>query len=53
MKAHGITPMGIKKKVEDILEGAYFEQGKKKVAEAKAPYKVISPQRLVEQISQA
>ncbi len=50
-QAHGITPIGIKKKVEDILEGAYFENRQKKVAEGKATYKALSPQRLVEQIA--
>ena len=40
-EAHGITPKGIKKSVEDILEGARAPGGKKvgrKVAEKKAEY---------------
>lgn len=50
-KKRGITPKGIKKKVDDILEGAYFEQGKRKAAEPKTTYNIISPQRLVEKIA--
>ncbi len=58
---HGITPKGIKKSVEDILEGAFTPGGKsrhgsKRVAENTASYEVeyqkMSPKELGKRINQ-
>ena len=58
---HGITPQGIKKSVEDILEGAYTPGAKgrsmqRKVAEPKGEYALdydaMTPQQLGKQIKQ-
>ncbi|WP_419419753.1 excinuclease ABC subunit UvrB [Legionella sp. D16C41] len=52
-KEHGITPQGIKKAVQDIMEGAY-SGGKRKnqVAERQANYKALTPEQLAKQIKQ-
>lgn len=58
---HGITPQGIKKSVEDILEGAYTPGAKsrkasKRVAEHRKEYEVnyqeLSPKELGKRLSQ-
>ncbi|HAT6937181.1 TPA: excinuclease ABC subunit UvrB [Legionella pneumophila] len=48
---HGITPKGINKSVEDILEGAYIGKRKTMVAEQAPRYVHWSPQELVKQIN--
>ncbi|AAU26179.1 TPA: excinuclease ABC subunit UvrB [Legionella pneumophila] len=48
---HGITPKGINKSVEDILEGAYIGKRKTVVAEKSPQYTHWSPQELVKQIN--
>ncbi|HAU1153023.1 TPA: excinuclease ABC subunit UvrB [Legionella pneumophila] len=48
---HGITPKGINKSVEDILEGAYIGKRKTVVAEKAPQYAHWSPQELVKQIN--
>lgn len=48
---HGITPKGINKSVEDILEGAYIGKRKTVVAEKAPQYVHWSPQELVKQIN--
>jgi excinuclease ABC subunit B len=48
---HGITPKGIIKSVEDIMEGAYVGTRKSKAAEKKAPYLLLSPAELVKRIN--
>ncbi len=48
---HGITPMGIKKSVEDIMEGAYIGKRKKEVAEKPPAYLHWSTQELVKHIN--
>ncbi len=48
---HGITPKGIIKSVEDIMEGAYVGTRKSKVAEKNAPYVLLSPAELVKKIN--
>ncbi|HAT2072070.1 TPA: excinuclease ABC subunit UvrB [Legionella pneumophila] len=48
---HGITPKGINKSVEDILEGAYIGKRKTMVAEQAPQYTHWSPQELAKQIN--
>ncbi|MGQ3889084.1 excinuclease ABC subunit UvrB [Legionella sp. CNM-1927-20] len=50
---HGITPQGINKAVQDIMEGAY-SGGKRKnqVAERQPAYKSLTPEQLAKQIKQ-
>ncbi|HAT1901633.1 excinuclease ABC subunit UvrB [Legionella pneumophila serogroup 1] len=48
---HGITPKGINKSVEDILEGAYIGKRKTMVAEQAPLYTHWSPQELAKQIN--
>ncbi|MFO2994414.1 excinuclease ABC subunit UvrB [Legionella pneumophila serogroup 1] len=48
---HGITPKGINKSVEDILEGTYIGKRKTVVAEKSPQYTHWSPQELVKQIN--
>ncbi|HAT2138356.1 TPA: excinuclease ABC subunit UvrB [Legionella pneumophila] len=48
---HGITPKGINKSVEDILEGAYIGKRKTMVAEQAPRYAHWSPQELAKQIN--
>lgn len=48
---HGITPKGINKSVEDILEGAYIGKRKTMVAEQAPRYTHWSPQELAKQIN--
>ncbi|HAT1595938.1 TPA: excinuclease ABC subunit UvrB [Legionella pneumophila] len=48
---HGITPKGINKSVEDILEGTYIGKRKTVVAEKAPQYAHWSPQELVKQIN--
>lgn len=48
---HSITPIGIKKAVADILEGAYFGSRKSKAAEKKAQYTVLPPDELLKRIN--
>ena len=47
---HGITPVGITKSVEDIMEGAYIGT-RKKVSEKKPAYLLLTPDQLARQIS--
>ena len=60
-REHGITPKGIEKSVEDILEGAYAPGGKsrqasKRIAEAPPEYRLdiekMSPKELGKRITQ-
>ncbi|KTD52975.1 excinuclease ABC subunit UvrB [Legionella quateirensis] len=48
---HGITPMGINKSVEDIMEGTYIGKRKTVVAEKMPEYMHWSEQELVKQIN--
>ncbi|MBL7481496.1 excinuclease ABC subunit UvrB [Legionella bononiensis] len=48
---HGITPMGINKSVEDIMEGTYIGKRKTVVAEKIPEYMHWSEQELVKQIN--
>lgn len=48
---HGITPQGIQKSVEDIMEGAYVGTRKTKVAEKIPTYTLLSPNDLVKKIN--
>ncbi|HAT9718374.1 TPA: excinuclease ABC subunit UvrB [Legionella pneumophila] len=48
---HGITPKGINKSVEDILEGAYIGKRKTMVAEQAPRYTHWSPQELAKEIN--
>ena len=47
---HGITPHGVVKSVDDIMEGAYFNTRKSNVAEKKASYVALSQEELVKRI---
>src|SRR5687767_9371127 len=50
---HGITPRGIKKAVQDILEGAYSDGNRgpmKKVAEATPDYSALTPDQVIRRI---
>ncbi|MDF2868030.1 MAG: excinuclease subunit, partial [Gammaproteobacteria bacterium] len=52
---HGIKPMGIKKAIRDIMEGAYSNAAKQKqlkVAERPGEYKVMRPEQLTLRIQQ-
>lgn len=54
-ETHGITPTTIKKRIADVMEGAYAnvsrgKKGEKKVAEAQADYRTLSPERAVKQL---
>lgn len=55
-KAHGIKAMGIKKAVQDILEGAYVAAPSSKrylkVAESMAEYSALKPAQLAQKIKQ-
>ncbi len=48
---HGITPVGIKKSIADIMEGAHIGTRKTKVAEKQASYALLSPIELVKRIN--
>lgn len=50
-KEHNITPMGISKSVEDIMEGAYIGKRKREVAEPMAEYEHWSTQELVKHMN--
>jgi len=47
---HGITPIGISKSVEDIMEGAYVGRRKTKTAEKTPSYQHLSPEQMVKQM---
>ena len=51
---HHITPTSIRKKVADIMEGAYGRQipgkGKHRVAESQAEYHAMTPQQAAKEI---
>lgn len=53
---HGIQPMGIKKAVQDILEGAYVASPSskryQKVAESMATYSALTPAQFAQKIKQ-
>jgi excinuclease ABC subunit B len=49
--AHGITPKGIQKSIEDIMEGAYIGKHKSSVAEPSPEYTHWSTQELVKHIN--
>ncbi|KTD07767.1 excinuclease ABC subunit UvrB [Legionella jamestowniensis] len=49
-KKHGITPKGIRKSVEDIMEGAYSIKRKSQVQERKVPYLPLPPDKLAKEI---
>lgn len=48
---HGITPKGISKSVDDIMEGAYFSMRKNTVAEKRASYTHLSSDDLIKTIN--
>ncbi|WP_020559964.1 excinuclease ABC subunit UvrB [Thiofilum flexile] len=52
---HGITPTTIKKRIADVMEGAYAnasrnKKGDKKVADTQADYRALSPERALKQL---
>lgn len=50
---HGITPRGVRKEINDIMEGAHAtKQGepKLKIAEARSKYNIMSPKEISQQI---
>lgn len=47
---HCITPQGIKKSIEDIMEGAHFGERRSKSAQSKASVVILSPQALAKEI---
>ncbi|MEN9432815.1 MAG: excinuclease subunit UvrB [Pseudomonadota bacterium] len=54
-ETHGIIPTTIKKRIVDVMEGAYAnvsrgKKGEKKVAETQADYRTMSPERAVKQL---
>lgn len=54
-ETHGIIPTTIKKRIADVMEGAYAnvsrgKKGEKKVAETQADYRTMSPERAVKQL---
>lgn len=54
-EAHGIKPMGVKKAIRDIMEGAYASMTKQKqlkVAEQPGQYKAMRPEQLTLKIQQ-
>jgi len=48
---HNITPKGITKSVEDIMEGAYIGKRNNKVSAQKSSYDLLSPQELIKEIN--
>lgn len=48
---HGITPIGITKSVEDIMEGAYIGTRKTTLAEPSSPYLLLEPEELLKRIN--
>lgn len=54
-EAHGIKPVGVKKAIRDIMEGAYSNAAKQKqlkVAERPGEYKTLRPEQLTLKIQQ-
>lgn len=54
-ETHGIIPTTIKKRIADVMEGAYAnanrgKKGENKVAETQADYRAMSPERAVKQL---
>jgi excinuclease ABC subunit B len=52
-KEHGITPKGIKREIQDIMEGAYSnkdQRAKAKVAEPRANYQGLTLSQITKQI---
>lgn len=47
---HGITPVGISKSIEDIMEGAYVGRRKTQTAEKTAVYQLLTPEQIAKQI---
>ena len=48
---HGITPIGITKSVEDIMEGAYIGTRKTTIAEPASPSLLLEPDELLKRIN--